>query len=96
LLLRRAVTFENQRKTAFFSPAPMAFPYRQRSRTAGQSGDPALIDHYGKPMRGRTCFAEIILLHTGMILQKCQPLCLPGNGRMLVTASPKLALAKKG
>ena len=52
-----------------------------------------LIDQYGKPIRGRKCFAEIISLHAAMILQKCQPLYLPGNGRMLVTASPKLALA---
>ncbi len=55
-----------------------------------------LIDHYGKSMCGRTCFAEIIPLHAAMILQKCQPLYLPGNGHIIVTASPKLALAKKG
>ncbi len=55
-----------------------------------------LIDPYGKPMRGRTSFAEIIPLHATMISQNRQPLFQPGNGRMLVNTSPKLALAKKG
>ncbi len=73
----------------FFSPVSMAFPYRQRSRTARQSGDPAAHKSLRKIHARRTYFAEIILLYAAMILQKYQPLCLPGNGRMLVTASPK-------
>ena len=52
-------------------------------------GDPAAHKSLRKIHARRTYFAEIILLYAAMILQKCQPLCLPGNGRMLVTASPK-------
>ena len=94
--LQGAVTIENQRKnSASFLKCRWLFRAGSDPVLQGSSVILLLIVFYGKPMRGRTCFAEIIPLCAAMILQKCQPLSLPGNGRMLVTASPKLALAGK-